>query len=317
MALHRLQSVATNNFAQCCQLGRWLSTSALRRAAPLGAFVDHVDLTQQPLDPAAARAVRSALLRHRVIVLRHQRFDLAKAPAADSLVASARVLFGPDLQPMSQDGTKFVQLYIADGGRQRRQNSDWFHSDLSYLSRPSSVTMLWAIEVPPGPAGDTVFVDAIAAYKALPVALQRRLEGQLARHDVRTTQGQTSELNTVHPVIRPHPISGDLAVYANPGYTSNIVGDADKDGALLAELFEHCSQERFQMSHRYQPGDLIIWDNAAVWHRATTLDLAAGSRRVMMRVSVLAGEAGSGERWWPAADELETHIWASSFPNHK
>merc|ERR1712232_504147 len=172
-----------------------------------------------------AQTIRSALLKHRVVALRPQRFDLAREGASVSLAAAARNLFGPDLQPMSADKTKFVQLYIAEGGRKSALASDWFHSDLSYFDRPSSVTMLWGIEMPRGPPGDTVFVDVTEAYKEMPEALKLRLHGRVARHDVRTSSGQTSELNALHPVVRPHPISGEPAVYVSPGYTNKIEGD--------------------------------------------------------------------------------------------
>lgn len=284
----------------CHRLTRCFTTES---AGPrFGAFLDNVDLTTSTIDLSVAEAVRSALLKHKVIALRPQRFDQAKDGAAASLANAARSLFGPDLQPMSADGTKFVQMYISEGGRKSDLNSDWFHSDLSYMPVPSSVTMLWATETPPGPAGDTVFLDAVRAYKALPAELRKEMQNRVARHDVRTSQQQTSELNAVHPVVRPHPVSGKRAVFVSPGYTSHIEGD---DGSLLREIFKHCDQEEFKMRYSYQPGDLVIWDNAAVWHKATTMDLPEGSRRVMMRVSVLGGQSGN---WWPAAPPMSCPV---------
>merc|ERR1712217_230435 len=202
----------------------------------------------------------------------------------------------------SADGTKHVQMYIAEGGRKKPRNSDWFHSDLSYLEVPASVTMLWAIEVPPGSAGDTEFVDVIRAYAEMPDDLRVELKGRVAQHDVRTTSGQRSEMNAVHPVIRPHPVSRKPAVYVSPGYTSEIIGD---DGTLLQKVVKHCEQDHFRLRYNYLPGDLVIWDNAAVWHRATTKDLPEGVRRVMMRVSVLGG---GNTNWWPSAPPMSCPV---------
>lgn len=272
-----------------------LRTSRRLRAA-FGAFIDHIDLTKP--DRPSSEAVRQALLRHKVVCLRRQRFDLADTPPGIALASTARYVFGPELQPMNAERSQFVQLYVAQGGRTRPQNSDSFHSDLSYLGHPSSVTMLWAIEVPPGEAGDTIFLDAIAACKALPLELRQRLEGRTARHDVRALVGQTSPLNAIHPVIRPHPHSGEEAIYVSPGYTSEIRGE--RSDTLLQDVFEHMQREEFQMRYGYQPGDFVIWDNAAVQHRATTLGLPPGAKRVMMRVSAIGGH--SGNSWWPAMD---------------
>lgn len=280
-----------------------LSHRLASQSSKFGAFVENVDLTKTPVDLGVAEAVRSALLKHKVIALRPQRFDQAKEGAATALASAARSVFGPDLQPMSADGSKFVQMYISDGGRKSSLNSDWFHSDLSYLPVPASVTMLWAVETPPGPAGDTVFLDVIRAYAKMPLELRQQLQDRVAQHDVRTSQNQTSKMNALHPVVRPHPVSRKRAIYVSPGYTSHIVGD--DDGTLLQEIFKHCEQEEFQMRFSYQPGDLVIWDNSAVWHKATTLELPEGSRRVMMRVSVLGG---SETNWWPSAPPMSCPI---------
>merc|ERR1711966_367012 len=101
-----------------------------------------------------------------------QRFDQSQKGASETFVNVAKTIFNAELE--SSSGTKFVQLYISEGGRKNVFNSDLFHSDLSYKNVPASVTMLWAVEVPPGLGSSTKFVDTVAAAKALPFSLREK-----------------------------------------------------------------------------------------------------------------------------------------------
>ncbi len=86
-------------------------------------------------------------------------------------------------------------------------------------------------------------------------------------------------------MVRTHPETGAKALFVNPTYTRSIVGVAPVESrAVLDFLFAHMTQERFQYRHRWQAGDLVMWDNRCTMH-CVMRDFA--ERRVMHRVSVL------------------------------
>lgn len=254
-----------------------------------GAFVDNIDLAKEKVDRQVAEAVRQALLDHRVIGFPMQRFHETEKGASETLVHMAKTIFNADLE--STSGGKFVQLYMSTGGRKNAFNSDWFHSDHSYQNIPASVTMLWAIDVGPGPGNATKFIDMVAAAKDLPPLLRGKIEGRTAKHEldgwVIRGGGPSKGLTATHPILRPHPVTGEECLYISPAYTTSIEGETD--GSLLEELFRFVDQ-RFQMTFAYKPGDLVMWDNASVIHKATTMELPENAKRTMMRICVLGVE---------------------------
>jgi taurine dioxygenase len=72
-----------------------------------------------------------------------------------------------------------------------------------------------------------------------------------------------------HPIVRTHPESGRKAIYLNPIRTEGIVGMPEGDAlTLLADLLEHATQPQYQYRHQWRPGDLVMWDNRSLLHKA-------------------------------------------------
>lgn len=184
----------------------------------------------------------------------------------------------------------------------RDAGSHW-HSDYSYKAIPANATLLYALEVPPE-GGDTMFIDLAATYRALPGELKVRLEGLKALHHYRHTkdrnhpEGRWRILNdeqrkqtpeVTHPVVRTHPETGEKSIFVFPGLSSGvrqIVGlEAADSDELLKSLFDHCTQPQFQYRHKWQVGDLVLWDNRCIMHHATTDVLPADQHRTLYRIN--------------------------------
>ena len=182
----------------------------------------------------------------------------------------------------------------------------YWHSDLCYLEKPSSVTLLNAVEVPEQDGviyGDTLFAGAAAAYDALPDDIKQRLEGRRAANGYRYMWNMKArefgkrpvlsekELkkyppDALHPVVRTHPVTGRKGLYICEGYTHQIVDlPEDESGDLLDFLFKHAVKPEFLYRHKWRPGDLLLWDNCAVQHKAV-FDYAPPMRRVMQRCTI-------------------------------
>jgi taurine dioxygenase len=180
-----------------------------------------------------------------------------------------------------------------------------WHTDVSYLKKPSRCSLLYAKEVPhrDGKAlGDTLFTNTIAAYEALPEIMKRRLVGLKAIHRYserrrapnsprpKLTKQQLDDTPDVaHPIVRTHPWTGRKSLYVTAGECIGIEGLPHDEGiALIEELHAHCLRPEFQYRHKWQVGDLLMWDNAASMHIAIC-DYELPERRLMHRTTVAGG----------------------------
>jgi taurine dioxygenase len=178
-----------------------------------------------------------------------------------------------------------------------------WHSDTSYRRRPSRCSLLYAKEVPQRngqPLGDTVFANAIAAYEALPENMKKRLAGLNAIHRYsarrrvadsprpKLTKAQLDETPDIaHPIVRTHPYTGRKSLYVTAGECVGIENMPDDEaGHLIAELDAHCVRPEFLYRHKWQVGDLLMWDNTSSMHLAIC-DYALPERRLMHRTTVI------------------------------
>ena len=85
-----------------------------------------------------------------------------------------------------------------------------------------------------------------------------------------TPEQLASVPDTEMAVVRVHPVTKRNCLFVNEGHTSSLVGMPRAEGdALLAELYAHITQPEFIYGHSWRPGDLLMWDNIAVQHKAT------------------------------------------------
>jgi taurine dioxygenase len=178
-----------------------------------------------------------------------------------------------------------------------------WHSDTSYRRRPSRCSLLYAKEVPQRggrPLGDTVFANEIAAYEALPEPMKKRLAGLKAIHRYsarrrvadsprpKLTQAQLEETPDIaHPIVRTHPYNGRKSLYVTAGECIGIENMPDDEAVdLIAELDTHCVRPEFLYRHKWQVGDLLMWDNTSSMHLAIC-DYALPERRLMHRTTVV------------------------------
>lgn len=160
-----------------------------------------------------------------------------------------------------------------------------WHTDYSYKAEPVMSTMLYGVEVPPEGA-DTLLADMCAAYQALPPERRAALEKLKLHHSyahfMATRDYGREELSdevkaqtpdVIHPLIRTHPADGRKALWVSTGTVVEVVGAEDPgDLAILDELVEFGTQERFVYRHKWQQGDLLMWDNRCTLHTGTLYD---------------------------------------------
>ncbi len=155
-----------------------------------------------------------------------------------------------------------------------------YHTDHSNALRPPKATILHAVNLP-DQGGDTQYVNMHRAYEELPRETKSRLKGLKAidvyqsRHSARRLMDLNPESRSripdavAHPIVRTHPESGRKAIYINPIRTEGILGMPETEAlSLLADLLEHATRPQYQYRHRWRPGDLVMWDNRSLLHKA-------------------------------------------------
>ena len=262
----------------------------------IGIEVGGLDLSGE-IDGATFRDLRAAWEQNGVALFRNQRLD-----EMDQVRFASR--FGPlgcavnDRDPL-KGGSHEAILYVSNvrvNGKLAGILPDgemFFHSDTCYMERPAMASMLYALELP-SQGGDTLFANGFAAYDALPAAIRTRLSGMRALYVYDYDGNPTLRAKTlapdartaVHPVFRTHPATGRKALYVNRLMTWRILDlPEDESRDMLAFLFDHQEQAEFVYRHRWNPGDLVLWDNRSCLHARSGFD--PRERRRLRRVTVL------------------------------
>ena len=270
----------------------------LPTGAVLGAEIRGLDLAQ-PMDDHTFDAVDDAFARFGVIFFRNQRITPQHQVAFTRRFGAIEFnIFG---ERWSVPGAPEIVVVsnVTENGQPvgvRRAGENW-HSDMCYAARPPRGTMLYALETPALhglPLGDTEFASAAAAWDALPDDLRRRIEG---RHTVFDFTGRKRAFPptadeiarnppVTHPIVRTHPRSGRKCLYVMRDDCTAIEGmGQDEAEILIAALADHIIKPEFIYRHRWQVGDLLMWDNCTAQHRAIQ-DYDLPQRRLMHRTTM-------------------------------
>ncbi|MDP6786008.1 MAG: TauD/TfdA family dioxygenase [Rhodospirillales bacterium] len=271
-------------------------------SAALGAEVIGLDLSR-PLDDKTFETLRAAWLEALVLVFR----DLHGMSVEQHLAISRR--FGrlnTDLKAeKTLDGHPEILVlstlkkngeFVGNPG-----GGQFWHVDLYFERIPAMAGFLHAIEVPSAPGvGDTLFANMYAAYEALAKDTKRRVDGRTNRvsrvkswpinypdKPPLTDAQKAAYADVFHPLVRTHPETGRKALFIGDVTAGTVEGLPEDEGdALLRELREFAIQPRFVYTHRWRPGDALLWDNRCTYHAATPFDQNR-YRRHMHRTTIM------------------------------
>lgn len=199
----------------------------------------------------------------------------------------------PEISPVSMDPARSALAGL-------RRSTIFWHADGLMDSVPQKATLLTAREVADD-GGDTEFANTYAAYAALPQDTKDRFENYRVIHSVTASQllvepNPTPEQRKKwesapareHPLVWTHRDGRkSLLIGATAG---TVVGlDEAASRSLLDEILAWSTRPEFTLRHRWQVGDLVVWDNTGMLHRA--LPYEPTSRRLMHRTTLVGEEA--------------------------
>ncbi len=280
-------------------------------APHLGARIDGIDLAR--LDEAGFRALEAEFHRHAVVAVSDQSLD------ESALIAFSRRLGDLELNVASSFHHRdFPHINVLSNKRKpdgsplgSADAGQGWHADMSYNPTPARASILYALEVPTrdGVAlGDTLFASTAAAYEALAPALKERLGKLRARHHFSkfydymiaergsarpelTPAQKASKPPVIHKMVVRHPHTGRECLYADPGYTVQVMDLPENESrALLDEIFAWQIRPEFHYRHQWRVGDVLIWDNIAAIHMATG-GYEPHEHRLMWRTQILGDAA--------------------------
>ncbi|MDX2277251.1 MAG: TauD/TfdA family dioxygenase [Hyphomonadaceae bacterium] len=261
----------------------------------VGAEITGLDL--RDLSDADFAAIRQAYVEQGVIFFRDQHISEAEHIAFARRWAPINVNRFLSAHPLYPE----IAVLVKEPGDTENIGGAW-HTDHSYDLVPAMGSILVARQLPPA-GGNTLFASMYAAYEALPRAMQERLETLRAVHSARHIFGKDAAygkersgrvsnsdaadalVDSVHPVVITHPLSGKKALFVNLAYTIRIEGLSDAESqSLLNDLIVHCMQPEFSYEFEWRPGSIAFWDNRATWHYAK--NDYHGHRREMHRITL-------------------------------
>ncbi|MFJ4141925.1 TauD/TfdA dioxygenase family protein [Pseudomonas sp. NPDC089734] len=269
-------------------------------AGKVGAEIVGLDLSKALNDADFAR-VHQAHLDYHLIVFRdqhitpQQQIDFSRRFGVLQIHVLKQFALAnhPEILIVSNIVENGQPIGLGDAGK-------YWHSDLSYKELPSLGSMLHAQELP-SEGGDTLFADMHLAWETLPQHLRDAVEGRSAIHSYTSryldgdnaaswrpalTPEQLAQVAEVtHPIVRTHPENGRKALFVSENFTTRIVGlPEDESRRILAEIYAHCTRPEHVYRHKWQPHDMVFWDNRSLIH------LAAGCpthlRRKLYRTTI-------------------------------
>ncbi|MEM7408150.1 MAG: TauD/TfdA family dioxygenase [Pseudomonadota bacterium] len=246
---------------------------------------------REPLDADTQARIDAAFVEHHVLAFRDQSLE-----KRDQLAVTLK--FGElDVHAAMNAGDDVPEVHVVSNLNEAglpdpdRLGSQHWHSDKSYRRVPSTATFLYGIEVP-AIGGDTCFADTATALEALPKAQRDYVSSLRVVHcwerSVAKGGGRISAAERrlyppiAHPLARLQP-SGRRALFIGQ-HASHIAGIPMAEGvALLDELQTHATRDEFVYEHDWRPGDLLIWDNRGLVHRALNNFATDRERRILHR----------------------------------
>jgi taurine dioxygenase len=274
--------------------------------APMGAQIHGVDIATG-IDSAQLQRIKDALHKYKAIVLRDQKITPDQQIAFCGRIGTLEPHILPQyLVPGHKQLVRISNVLdiagqpigMIDAGR-------IWHSDGQFQELPNMYSMLYALEIPHDdagqPLGATQFVSTAVAYAQLPEATRTKIDGLQAVHSLaavyahlrqvkpdtlRAPLTEKQKKEVVHPLVRTHPVTGEKCLYVSRAATLRILGLPEQESAaLIDELSAWILREGMVFTHRWQVGDLLMWDNCASQHFAIG-DYALPQRRMMHRASV-------------------------------
>ena len=254
----------------------------------VGAYINDVNLNN--LNKNLTGQIKDMLNKYGVIFIKKQNLDPSAyqnfAQSIGQLVEYPRLKGLENFPYINVLERRPSDQSLAFGG-------SWLHQDTSYLEKDRPrYTMLMGIEIPEG-QGNTIFSSGFNAYNKLPDEVKQKIKNakgvfssagpiSKTRIELEKRAGIQSAkvLEAEHPIVQE--VNGQKTLYVSPGHLMKIKNISDSE-KIKNFLIDHVNKEEFIFSYKWSKGDLVLWDNLSVMHKASEIKNCS---RVMHRITI-------------------------------
>jgi alpha-ketoglutarate-dependent taurine dioxygenase len=281
-----------------------LTVRALHPA--LGAEVRGIDMREPP-DATTFRELHDVWMRYQVLIFPGQNITDEQHVAFTRSFGEPEIFhqkiirsrFMPEIFRVSNVDDDGVLMPPTHPTVKQVSLAQFWHTDSSYRTIPCTGALLHGVEIS-RTGGETHFINMYAVYEALPASLKREVEGRRARHDFGnlhrladlkplTEEEQAAMPAVWQPMVRKHPVTGRTSLYISPIYNDEVEGmDKAESKRVIADLASFAGEPRFVYAHKWEPHDIVQWDNRCTMHQVTPHDPT--ERRVMHRTTIVGTE---------------------------
>lgn len=282
------------------------NASALKIVAPsrsIGAEISNVDI--RTISDGDVETIKRQLYERKLVVIRGQ------FPSEEDYITFARRFGTPQiyLQP-NYHHPEHKEIFVSSNEQYQgrkigvRGTGRYWHTDYSFMPEPLPLTMLRAKTLPRG-VRETYYIDTTRVLELLPDDLRALVTARSGIHEGKYRyKVQASDIDASlaellemaiglappvrHPCIIEHPVSGKRCLYVNRGFTTGIEGlSAEESARVLNRIFEFSERAEHIHTHSWQDGDILLWDNRYLLHRAGAV--APGETSTTYRIGIYDG----------------------------
>jgi taurine dioxygenase len=264
-----------------------------------------MDLDVRSAHAGLAELIKRHVYAYKLVILRSQKLSKVE------YIEFARRLGEPQIYLQKnyhhpEHPEIFVSSNVPENGQKVGVSGTgrYWHSDYQFHPEPLPMTMLYP-QVLPVSKRETYFIDMERAYRTLPADLRARIAGARAIHDAKWRYKVTaadidraivdilSDVEkivppVVHPAVIQHPVTGNHVLYVSSGFTAGIEGLSHEENArLMRRLFAFVERDASVHVHTWHEGDILLWDNRTVIHRAS--ETPAGEQSCSYRIGIYDG----------------------------
>jgi taurine dioxygenase len=279
-------------------------------AGAFGAEVSAFDLSR--MTDAFSTRLTNALHRHLLLIFRNQSLSFDDQVKFTEIFGPLDERLRPGDKPFRHPDDRRIQVVSNDRrGPTLTVATMFWHTDQSFRRDPAPVIVLKAVVVPPT-GGVTMLADIRAAYEALTRDLKTSIDSLKARHRFGALFGASSVATSrssavIHPLVREHPITKRRSLYLNQFSLESLQGLRRERGTeLLRTLYSHALQPEFIYSHKWTVGDVLVWDNTSLMHRAA--DIPTDALRILHRTHTRAVRRDRSARWDVASQSTRAMV---------
>ena len=269
-------------------------------AGRLGA--EFTDLDVRHLSPETASQLQQQLYEHRLIIIRDQKLSKQEYIEFARKLGRPQVYFQKNYHHPEHPEI-FVSSNVPENGKKVgvAGTGRYWHTDYQFFQEPLPFVMLYP-QVLPNTRRETYYIDMQRVYEELPSELRTSVENTRAIHDGKWRYKITPEdmdralidiLDEVgklvppvmHPAVIRHPLTGKKSLYISSGFTVGLEGlSHEENTVVMTKLFDFIEREEHIHTHTWRHGDILLWENRALLHKAG--DTPKGEHSMSYRIGV-------------------------------